>query len=244
MPAADAPVWAFSRALRFQKSHFENDPDPTKYSLPSAVGLGPRPLSRVRSDPAFGFGTCKRETTRKVFISDKHQRQDLFGRGSPGPFAAYDVQSAGGVGSKRSQTSLSRMESSSSFSMSTKASFVMAAKSDGGQIGPGPSYLLPAAIGPQVDSRKSMAAFTKFGRSTREDRAKVFVNPEISSKNNYGLASPGPAYGVQLQNAIGKQVSSKYSTRPKTAFSRGDRWASYDANLRRNNVPGPGSYDY
>jgi hypothetical protein len=176
-----------------------------------------------------------------VFISDRHQRQDQFGRQSPGPAAPYAVQYAGGV--SRPQA-LSRMESASSFSMSTKASFAMSAKSDGGQIGPGPSYMLPAAIGMQVDSRKGMPAFTKFGRASREDVQKVFLDAELSSKGNFGRGSPGPAAPYQLQAAVGKQVTSKYATRPKTAFAKSDRWAAYEANLRRNNVPGPGSYDF
>jgi hypothetical protein len=63
---ADTPNWAFSRALRFPVSHFANDPAPNKYSLPSAIRGGkPQPLSRVRSEPSFGFGTCKREVVRK-----------------------------------------------------------------------------------------------------------------------------------------------------------------------------------
>ena len=239
---ADPPQWAFSRALRFPVSHFANDPAPNKYTLPSSISGGkPQVLSRVRSEPSFGFGTCNREVVRKVFISDRHQRQDMFGRQSPGPAAPYEVQSAGGV--SKPQT-LSRMESASSFSMSTKASFAMSAKSDGGQIGPGPAYMLPAAVGPQVDSRKSMPAFTKFGRAGREEMQKVFIDPELSTRDRYGRGSPGPAAPYQLQAAVGKQVTSKYSTRPKTAFAKSDRWAAYDANLRRNNVPGPGSYDY
>ena len=128
--------------------------------------------------------------------------------------------------------------------MSTKASFAMSAKSEGGQIGPGPSYMLPPAIGPQVDSRKGMPAFTKFGRASREDVQKVFIDAELSAKGKYGHASPGPAAPYKLQAAVGKQVTSKYATRPKTAFAKCDRWAAYEANLRRNNVPGPGSYDY
>ena len=70
---ADTPNWAFSRALRFPVSHFANDPAPNKYSLPSSIRGGkPQPLSRVRSEPSFGFGTCKREVVRKGNAQPSH----------------------------------------------------------------------------------------------------------------------------------------------------------------------------
>ena len=45
-------------------------------------------------------------------------------------------------------------------------------------------------------------------------------------------------------NAIGRQSDSKKTTGPKSVFSRASRFAKYEAELKRNSVPGPGTYDY
>ena len=49
---------------------------------------------------------------------------------------------------------------------------------------------------------------------------------------------------VWTDNAIGRQSDSKKTTGPKSVFSRASRFAKYEAELKRNSVPGPGTYDY
>ena len=127
-------------------------------------------------------------------------------------------------------------------------------------------YQLPQAFGPQPDSKKSRAATPGFGASTRDQRSKVFISLE-HGKDAYGTQSTNKWYnlpsavGKQVRHLprspcdlptrmyltsqlFGKQVSSRMDTRPRSAFSRSSRWAAYEAELRRNTVPGPGSYDF
>ena len=90
---ANPPVWKFGTArarLLSNPPSFEGDRRPD-YGPQPMLGPG-QTLSRVRSEPAFGFGSAGRATAKKVFISSSHQRLDLYGMESPGP-AHYASQS-------------------------------------------------------------------------------------------------------------------------------------------------------
>lgn len=173
---------------------------------------------------------------RKVFISQKLNGPAQYGQGSPGPAAPYMRQQAVG------KQTLSRMFSEPHITMATKAR-AKDGLDGGGIVSPGPAYMLPAAVGPQPDSRKGRAATPAFGRSTRATIEKVFCSHE-HNKARHGEQSPGPAAQYWTQGAIGNQVGSKYATRPRSAFAVSSRWGQYEAAIRRNATPGPGSYDY
>ena len=232
----DPPSWAFSKAQRFKILGPDpgDDPAPNKYPLPPSLGIK-QPLSRCQSEPLIGFGKAAREDVRKVFISKHVAKIERHGLGSPGP-AAYAFEPMMG---KRQH--LSRMDSAASFTFASK----MRPPDSIDAEGPGPAYTLPPAIGPQIETKRSREKAVKFSRSSREDQAKVFISREHGKMGRYGLASPGPAVGYKLGNVtFGKQVTTKYETRPRSAFATASRWGQYEAQLRKNNTPGPGSYDW
>ena len=133
------------------KSHFENDPD-----LRSTRFRARRPR------PAHSVGCAPIRPSASALADAKRRERSLFGQ-APAARSLWSRVAGSVRRIRRAVGRRSRIEAVAdvAFShgvvflllMSTKASFVMAEKSDGGQIGPGPSYLLPAAIGPQVDSQ-------------------------------------------------------------------------------------------
>ena len=103
-------------------------------------------------------------------------------------------------------------------------------------------YSTPGALGRQPESRYRREPTSKFGALTREARAKVFISNEIDNKGSFGKHGSGKWY--QTDGAMGKQVSSRYATRPRSAFARSDRFATERREQAANFTPGPGSYDY
>lgn len=217
----DPPVWIFgTAAARMQPSRVTaNEPGPAAYHVRSAIGQKVA-LSRVRSEPQFTFASKARPPIDP-------------GVTSPGP-AGYTLKSTLG---KQDE---SKMLSGSSFSITSKPK---PAEEQAAPRSPGPhaAYTLPQSIGKQPDSKKARAATPGFGSSTRDVRAKVYLTYE-HEKSFYGTQSTNKWY--TLPSGLGKQVSSKLDTRPRSAFSRASRWAHHEAELKRNTVPGPGSYDY
>jgi len=230
---ADPPVWKFGTArarLLSNPPSFEGDRRPD-YGPQPVLGPG-QTLSRVRSEPAFGFGSAGRATAKKVFISSSHQRLDLYGMESPGP-AHYASQSTIGR-----RGALARMANPPEYSLASRSR-----APDSVNLSPGPhaAYKLPASIGQaQPNSTIARAATPTFGTGTRAQRSKLYMSAEFE-KGGHGMHSPARWY--DLGGSIGKQVSSKNDTRPRTAFTRRSRWAEHENELKRNSVPGPGAYN-
>ena len=112
----------------------------------------------------MGFGTAERKHVRKVFVSQDHQKTDMYGMGSPGPAAGYVIKPSVG----KQDSSMSKTYPSWPFSSAARA------KDAAGLASPGPAaYLLPESVGPQPDSRKPRSATPGFGASTRDIRAKL-----------------------------------------------------------------------
>ena len=232
----DVPVWRFgTSAARLQASHeTRHHPSPATYRLQPALG-SKQALSRMRSEPTFAFGSAERQHVRKVFISQAHQKTELYGTSSPGPQAAYKMSAT--VGGAQP---LSRHASQPRFSLASKAR----PPDNAGPSSPGPHAVgqLPAAVGQwQPDSTRERAPTPSFGASTREQRSKLFVSQEHTLLACFGSQSPSKWY--EAAPAMGKQVSSKRPSRPSSAFARAPRWAEYEREMRRNSTPGPGSYD-
>ena len=102
--------------------------------------------------------------------------------------------------------------------------------------------MLHAAVGPQPEAYRVRAATPSFGTSTRDGQMRVFISHE-HGKGVHGRDTPGPAARYYIEGSLGKQVSSKMSTRPRSAFGRASRWAEHEREMRRNSTPGPGAYD-
>ena len=208
---ADPPVWGFGTNQRFRPrtapikpdGRAGNNPGPGAYALPPA-SVGPQSLARFRSEPSMGFGTAERKHVRKVFVSQAHQKTDMYGMDSPGPAVAYEIKSTMG------KQVASDLESPPAWVFGN-ASRV---KDQPGLAGPGPAgYTLPQSVGPQPDSRKPEASKPGFGASTRDIRAMIYLGP-AQDKASHGKLSPGPFAPYELCSAVGKQVHSKTASAP------------------------------
>ena len=62
-----------------------------------------------------------------------------------------------------------------------------------------------SSFAPSPYSQRPNSASFGFGTATREQAAKVFINQELSLGKQFGVGSPGPAYGVSLPKAVGVQ---------------------------------------
>lgn len=234
----DPPSWGFGTAQRFRRpgatekpdGHRGNNPGPGYYSKPPA-SVGPQVLGRFSSAPLVGFGTAERKDVRKVWISQEHQKTDCHGLESPGPAAAYEIKSTMG----KQESSEIPNPPSWVFGSSSRA------KDGAGGISPGPAYSLPASVGPQPDSRRPAAGMPGFGASTREVREMIYLGPG-HDKGVFGRLSPGPAAAYHLPQSVGRQVSSSMREAPRPAFSKEDRWAKHNKELKANTTPGPGAY--
>jgi len=225
----DPPTWKFGTGPARMVGSRDIDLRP-EYMFQPSIGPHQR-LSRVKSEPVFGFGTGTRDGARKIFLSQQHQKLDMYGMASPGP-AAYDHQAL--VGGKQP---IGRFDNQPVYSLASRAR-----PPDKVDDGPGPAeYRQVASVGQsQPNSKIERAATPKFGTSTREQRAKLHITSE-HEKGLHGTQSAARWY--DLHGSLGRQVSSKSDTRPRTAFARASRFASHDAELKRNSVPGPGAYD-
>ena len=181
---------------------------------------------------ADGFGSSTRADVKKVFVSQEHQKTDMYGIGSPGPFARYEfAPSVGGTQPESKTQTMPSWKFGGARAPDTK-----------GKASPGPAaYTLPQSVGPQPDSRKSRAGTPSFGSGSRDKRALVYLGPS-HDKGMYGRGSPGPHATYQTVSSVGKQVASKMGSAPQAAFSQEDRWARYNKELKSNTTPGPGAY--
>ena len=231
----DPPVWGFAKSPARMQSTKEgsNSPSPAHYKVAATVGRI-QPLSHCRSEPLFGFGSADRQQVKKVFISQSHQRTDMYGIASPGPHANYKVNSS--IGGRQP---LARNASLPSFSFASKARPLLTSKA----VSPGPHArgTLPQSIGPQPESMKPRASTPTFGAGTRDLANKLYVSQEHTMLSCHGTQSPNKWY--DSTSALGKQVSSKLPSRPRSAFSTASRWGAYEREMARNSTPGPGAYD-
>ena len=166
----DEPMYGFGTGQRFRggsakakcDGHRGNNPAPDHYTQPPA-SVGPQVLGRFRSEPLMGFGTAERKHVAKVWISQEHQKTDMYGNATHGP-AMYGLKSTMG-----------KQDESSVPSAPTWIFGSAKRAPDGaGGVSPGPATVaLPQSIGPQVDSRKPRAPTPGFGASTRDIRAKI-----------------------------------------------------------------------
>ena len=111
--------------------------------------MGPQVLGRFETAPHAGFGTAERKNVRKVWISQAHMKLDMHGMDSPGPAAAYQIQSTMGK----------QVHSTADNPPAWVFGGASRAKDQPGLASPGPAgYVLPQSVGPQPDSRKPRSA--------------------------------------------------------------------------------------
>lgn len=231
----DPPSWGFGSGSRTRSMKQPQVPGPQAYSMQDVGAVGGKQADGRKKDaPMYSFGSATRANVRKVFISTAHQKTDMHGMDSPGPGVAYEIKPSIGGHQPESKT-----RSAPCFSVVGKPNI----KADGGVSSPGPaSVSLPPSIGgKQPDGRKIDPPVFSFGSGTREQREKVYVGPGHAG-GDYGKFSPGPFAPYEQTPAVGKQVSSTMRQSPFAAFSKEDRWARHNKELKMNNVPGPGAY--
>jgi len=221
------PQWQFGTSDRFNGSPRKRTPGPGAYEY--AGGIGKQSLSHRSTFPRYGFGTVDRETVGmagKVFISPKHA-ESWHGKGSPGPAALYQRDSAL-AGPK--------------YGFGTDERFNRLARELGDAAGlPGPgSYDDSGNFGPQHSSRLVTEPAFGFGSSNREHIAKVFVSDmhAKSSGGSFSSFSPGPnAYSPAP--SIGIQATSRGRSAPSWGFGKSTR---FKQGAYETGSPGPGAY--
>ena len=229
----DPPVWRFGRDERFRPGSAPGEPAPNHYTIPTLTGQ-PQKLSKNASEPLFTFGTATRDQAGNASVP-KDQAKALFGTESPGPAAPYlatgDRQAIG-------KQVNSKFGTGQSYSIKSRSKLLKGV----GNASPGPIYLVPESVGHQPESTRTRQATPAFGTSTRDGVARVYISKE-HGKNIHGQDTPGPAADYHVRGSFGKQVSSKNTSRPSSAFSRADRFGQYKREAKANTVPGPGAYD-
>lgn len=241
----DPPIWKFGTVPRDPRYNSgtaggaEPQPGPESYEVRSAIGTA-HPLTTVKSEPVFSFGKgSSREQARNASVT-KERHSEFHGRHSPGP-AQYRKESFTG-----GKLVLSRMATQPVYSMGGRTEFGLDTR---GKDTPDKFYPTPGALGKQPESRYRQEPRAKIATVTRENSDKVFTGHELDVAKygeefgTFGKDSPGPTADYRTPGAFGKQVSSRYATRPRSAFLRSDRWHDYHRELKRNTVPGPGYYD-
>ena len=220
----------------------EPQPGPQAYHVLDTMGRPngkSHPLTTVKSEPIFGFGKgSSREQARAASLT-KERRKDLYGRISPGP-AYYRKESFTG-----GRLVLSSMATQPVFSLGLRTEFGLDTR---GKDTPDKYYSTPGALGKQPESRYRQEPRATISTLPREASDKVFSGHSLDVPEEFGTFgkdSPGPTAPYERPGAMGKQVSSKYATRPRSAFARSDRWQKRDEELlkRGTAVPGPGYYD-
>lgn len=190
--------------------------------------LGRQANSQLRSSPTFGFGTAERGQNLKQFISKAHDA-DKYGMASPGP--VYSPKTLDG-----------RYHSAPSYSLgiSHRYGFGKQERSGGKMPGPG-QYAMPSAVSRQHDSQKHSYASWKFGTSTRNDQAKVYVSQEHAKSVTEYIESPGPAvYGHR--GGLGTQPDSRKADSAVFGMGTSARFFYEKSHVTDKAYPGPGTY--
>ena len=168
----------------------------------------------------------------------KERESDFYGRATPGPAAYRNESFTGG------RLMLSSMATQPVYSLGKRNAFGLSTR---GKDTPDKWYNTPGAIGKQPESRFRQEPRARMATLARTDSGKVFSGHELDRRGGalgtLGKDSPSPTAPYVVPGAMGKQVSSRYPTRPNSAFARSDRWHDYRREQRRNSTPGPGHYD-
>ena len=234
----DAPSFGFGSAPRFMTEKVSaRTPGPGAGGHQPAIG--PQVNARFRSEPSAGFGKGNRDVAKKVFISQEHSNQDMYGMGSPGP-ATIALESTLG----KQASSAFANPSAWVFSTAGRDDIRTKQKLKEAKNSPGPPGLdqLRASVGPQVSSRFRTQPIAGFGTSKVATQNKLYVSKQ-HDKMHFGKDSPGPLAKYEIGPSVGRQFHSKDSSQPAWGFGSQDRWHTYNKELKANTTPGPGAYD-
>ncbi|EFN54696.1 hypothetical protein CHLNCDRAFT_53027 [Chlorella variabilis] len=205
-------------------------PGPGAYKMRPAIGDTVE--STRASAPRMKFGSGSRDQANRLFISSEHEKCQV-GVDSPGP--SYNLPA--GMGRQQ----LSTKKSPGTFVMPKGQRFVDNDVREAAQKPGAGAYNVPSSIGGQAD-KAAVAASTlrnsptiRFGTSTRDQDAKVFISQE-HEKGSYGSCSPGPVT-ANPASSMGRQILSTRSSGACLGFGTGKRLVEH-----ATDVPGPGAY--
>jgi len=239
-----SPLWTFGTEDRWAAKDRESGMTKYAVAVPGAgtydagVGVGKhQPESKMKTLPAYGFGSSSREDMSKVFISEEMDKVRQFGRGSPGP-ASFMLNPAVG------KQILSEKEAQPSWVLGTEKRFGKDAtgwvpapghygkEEEHGRIAPG--------VGPQTLSTKTSQPRFGFGSSNREHAAKVYISRDHEGATG-GREAPGPGHYPILPMTGNKVVTSTKATSQAWGFGTSSRFRE---TFKKNAfyAPGPGSY--
>ncbi|KAL4853952.1 Cytosolic endo-beta-N-acetylglucosaminidase 2 [Chlorella vulgaris] len=205
-------------------------PGPGAYKMKPTIGDTVE--STRASAPRTKFGSGSRDQANRLYISSEHEKCQV-GVDSPGP--AYTVHPALG------KQLLSTRKSAGAFVMPKGDRFTdNDVREAAGKPGAG-AYNLPSSIGNKTDKSAASASTLRnsptirFGTSTRDQDAKVFISQE-HEKGSYGSCSPGPIT-ANPASSMGRQVLSTKSSGSMLGFGSSKRLVQH-----ATDVPGPGAY--
>ncbi|KAL4447748.1 hypothetical protein ABPG75_004967 [Micractinium tetrahymenae] len=224
------PRVRFGTGKRQGMAQKSDAPGPGAYKLKPV--MGDTVESTRSSAPRMKFGSGTRDQANRLFISADHEKCQV-GVDSPGP--SYTIPAALG------KQQLSTKKSAGAFVMPRGQRFVDCEVREAAQKPGAGAYNVPSTIGVQVGSTaascptKRNSPTVKFGTSTRDKDAKVFISVE-HEKGSYGNCSPGPVT-ANPASSLGRQVLSTKSSTGSTGFGSSKRLADH-----ASDVPGPGAY--
>lgn len=222
------PRVRFGTSKRAGMAEKTDAPGPGAYKLKPV--MGDTVESTRSSAPRMKFGSGTRDQANRLFISADHEKCQV-GVDSPGP--SYDIPAALG------KQQLSTKRSAGAFVMPRGQRFVDCDVREAAQKPGAGAYTVPCTIGagpggaPCPTKRNSPTV--KFGTSTRDKEAKVFISVD-HEKGSYGNCSPGPVT-ANPASSMGRQVLSTKSSTGCPGFGSSKRLADH-----ASDVPGPGAY--
>lgn len=249
---ASAPLFSFGASTRevanlvfISQEHAElqaapYSPGPVYEYRPS---IGPQVKGGVETAPIYGFGSGTREHREKVYISQEHNKQADYGRGSPGPHAPYQLKSSMGGQLLTAGPSPYAAGGGKGVRNATQPSWAMTKADRFGKDAsawvPGAKYDILPAVGPQVSGALVSAPKYSISKCNRDQVAKVFITREHSEITN-STDTPGPA-GYKIKSLTGNPIVAGHQrTGARWGFGSGKRFT--DELKHQQGNPGPGNY--
>ena len=203
------------------------NPGPGAYK--AVPGCGKQVASTKPTNARAHFGSCTRDIQEKIYIGEEFGK-GYMGIDSPGPTAYKQEGSMG-------KMLTSDKPSNPQWKQGTESRFKNLKMEEAAKLPGAGQYGYTQACGKQVVSTKPTKAKVGFGSSTRDHRAKVYINKE-SESSTCGLDSPGPGTAKPV-NSYGKQVLGTKKSNPSFSWGTSDRFG-----YMKNSSAGPGPGEY
>jgi len=220
------PIYGFGTEPRRTMSANNKNPGPGTYK--KIDGTGKQVLSTKPTYARTHFGSSTRDIQEKIYIAPEFDK-GYMGVDSPGPMAYKQVGSMG-------KMPISTKQSNPQWTQGTEKRFMNLKMEEAAKLPGAGQYKYVQACGKQVVSTKPSKARVSFGSSTRDHRARVYMNREAEASTG-GKDSPGPMTAKPI-NAYGTQVLGTKKSNPSYSWGTSNRFGY----IAKSCGPGPGEY--